>query len=124
MFRNKKIKTIPGVSESKINNLESLLQGDLSEEYKTYLREFGTVSVDGRDIFGLGSDKYFNAFNKTEELQQQFSLNKTFVVIEDVGTEGMFIVLKTNSGLIYEWTPNGHLKEIYKSFNDFIENDF
>lgn len=124
MFKNQKIKTIPGVSDSEIHKLESLIKGKLPEEYKEYLRKYGCVSLDGRDVFGLGNEKYFNTFNTTKELQKQFNLNNTFVVIEEVGTETMFIVLKTTNGLIYEWTPNGHLKEIYKSFNDFIENDF
>lgn len=123
MFENKNIKTIPGVSAEKIDLLESIIDGKLPEDYKTYLRDFGLVSVEGRDLYGLGSAIYFNTYNKTKELQEKFNLRKDFVVIEDVGTEGMFIMLKTN-GLVYEWTPTGHLKEIYKSFSDFILNDF
>jgi hypothetical protein len=124
MFENKNIKTIPGVSDSEINKLEQITKGELPEDYKMYLRNYGLVSLEGRDIFGLGNDKYFNTLKITKELQDQFNLDKSYVLIEDVGTESMYIVLKTTNGFIYEWTPNGHLKEIYKSFSDFIQNDF
>lgn len=123
MFKNVDNK-IPGVSSEKISKLEEIIEGKLPQDYILYLKQYGFVSTQGRDIFGLGNEKFFNALKKTKELQDGFGLKKNLVVLEDVGTESMYLVLNTIDGYVYEWTPSGNFKKIYESFNEFIENDF
>ena len=123
MFKNID-NSISGVSSKQIIKLEEIIDGKLPSDYIEYLKQYGFVSLKGRDVFGLGNEKFFNALKKTKELQDNFGLKKNFVVLEDVGTESMFLVLNTTNGSVYEWTPSGNVKKIYESFKDYVENDF
>jgi len=123
MFKNID-NSISGVSSKQIIKLEEIIDGKLPSDYIEYLKQYGFVSLKGRDVFGLGNQKFFNALKKTKELQDNFGLKKNFVVLEDVGTESMFLVLNTTNGSVYEWTPSGNVKKIYESFKDYVENDF
>lgn len=115
---------IPGVSSEQISQLERIIDNKLPQDYKTFLKEFGFVSLKGRNILGLGSEKFFNTLKTTKELQNNFNLEKNFIVLEDVGTESMYLVLNTSDNSVYEWTPSGNVKKIYNSFKDFTEKDF
>ncbi len=116
--------SMPGVSSQQISKLESILDGELPKDYVNYLKEYGFVSINGRDLYGLGHEKFFNTLKKTLELQQNFNLSKYFVVIENLGIGGIYIMLNTYNGSIYEWSINGIEKKIYKSFETFLENEF
>ena len=115
--------SIPGVSPKEITKLENIVEGSLPKDYKGYLAKYGFMSLKGRDIFGLG-DKKFNTLSETKKLQKDFKLAKNFVALENVGTDGMYVVLNTKDGAVYEWTPQGHSKKVYPSFSKFIEKDF
>ncbi|WP_159019848.1 SMI1/KNR4 family protein [Algibacter sp. L3A6] len=123
MFKNID-NSISGVSSKQIIKLKEIIDGKLPSDYIEYLKQYGFVSLKGRDVFGLGNEKFFNALKKTKELQDNFGLKKNFVVLEDVGTESMYLVLNTINGSVYEWTPSGNVKKIYESFKDYVENDF
>ncbi|QXP65737.1 SMI1/KNR4 family protein [Polaribacter sp. AHE13PA] len=123
MFKNID-NSIPGVSIQQISKLEEVIEGELPKDYIEYLKQYGFVSLQGRDLFGLGNDKFFNVLKETKELQDNFNLTKNFVALESVGTDVMYLVLNTSNGCVYEWVPSGEVKKIYKSFKEFIENDF
>ncbi|MHB0756258.1 SMI1/KNR4 family protein [Polaribacter sp. M15] len=123
MFKNID-NSIPGVSSKQIITLEEIIDGKLPSDYIEFLKQYGFVSLKGRDIFGLGNKKFFNALKKTKELQDNFCLKKNFIVLEDVGTDSMYLVLNTSNSSVYEWIPSGKMKKIYDSFKDYVENDF
>lgn len=123
MFKNID-NSIPGVSSNQISTLEQIITGELPQDYREFLEEYGFVSLQGRTILGLGNEKFFNTLKTTQELQSNLGLEKNFIVLEDVGTESMYLVLNTNNGNIYEWIPSGKIKKIYNSFKEFTEKDF
>lgn len=123
MFKNID-NSIPGVSSKQISQLEEIIEGELPLDYLEYLKQYGFVSLQGRDLFGLGNDKFFNTLKETKGLQDNFNLKKTLVTLENVGTQSMYLVLNTTNGSVYEWTPSGNLKKIYNSFKEFTEKDF
>lgn len=116
--------SIPGVSIQQISKLEEIIEGELPQDYIKYLKQYGFVSLQGRDLYGLGNEKFFNALKKTKELQTNFKLDKNLIVIEDVGTGGLYLVLNVTNQGVYEWEPSGMMKKIYESFTEFIKNDF
>jgi hypothetical protein len=110
MFKNID-NSIPGVSIQQISKLEEVIEGELPKDYIEYLKQYGFVSLQGRDLFGLGNDKFFNVLKETKELQDNFNLTKNFVALESVGTDVMYLVLNTSNGCVYEWVPSGEVKK-------------
>lgn len=123
-FKAKIDNSIPGVTNKEIENLKGIINGKLPQDYINYLKEYGFVSLQGRDLYGLGSNKFFNTFKKTKELQLNFNLAKHLIVLEDLGIGDMYLLLNLKDQGVYKWRPNGIMKKIYGSFSEFLKKDF
>lgn len=56
-----------GASEEQIIRAEKRLELKFPEEYKDYVKKFGTISFLGNEWTGLNVDGYLNVVNMTED---------------------------------------------------------
>ena len=121
------IKQIPNLrktqscSDKDISLAETKLNLKFAEDYKIYLKTFGSISFNSNELTGLNIEKYNNVIDLTlqeRNLNSKFPLN--FYVIHNIGNEGI-LVLQDNSGNIYEYYNNSYTK-IYPSFSKYISS--
>ncbi|TKI71895.1 hypothetical protein FC756_03620 [Lysinibacillus mangiferihumi] len=121
LFENVKVFSTGGVSVSEVEKAEKELSVSFPEEYKELLVEYGAVSVGTHEIAALGVEGYLNVVELTKEervLSPENDLEE-YIVIQNIGSEGMLIVLDSE-GNVYEYV-NGEFKQIYKDFFSYLK---
>ena len=112
-----------GISEEKIQKVEELLNVNLPESYKWFLRNYGYGSLYGVKILGWGkSDEEIPVVEDTVAYRQ-LGLPSNFIVVENVG-EWMYC-LNCDDGRICMWSPwNPNFDYCYNDFYDFLFTQF
>lgn len=121
LFENKKVFSTGGVSVSEVEKAEKELAVSFPEEYKELLLEYGAISVGTHEIAALGVEGYLNVVVLTKEERQLAPNNdlEEYIVIQNIGSEGMLIVLDSG-GNVFEYA-NGKHKQIYKDFYSYLK---
>ena len=109
-----------GASEEQIIRAEKRLELKFPEEYKDYVKKFGTISFLGNEWTGLNVDGYLNVVNMTEE---ERALNKFFpkkyFVIENIGVDRMLII-SNEKGEIYT-IQYDKIKFLCNSLSEYLD---
>ncbi|MDM5461102.1 SMI1/KNR4 family protein [Bacillus cereus] len=122
VMKEKGAKYIGGVSAAEIKQAEEKLQFNFPEQYKKFLSELGIISLNGHEVFGLGTSGYLNVVESTlEEQQFEEALTTDYIVIENMGSEGILILLHKD-GMVYE-CANGSVKLIFNSLVDYLNQE-
>lgn len=121
LFENKKVFSTGGVSTSEVESAEKELGTIFPEEYKELLVQYGAISVGTHEIAALGVEGYLNVVQLTKEERQLAPNNdlEIYIVIQNIGSEGLLIVLDSE-GNVYEYA-NGEFKLIYKDFYSYLK---
>lgn len=121
LFENKEVFSTGGVEKSEVEKAEKELSIDFPEEYKELLVEYGAISVGSHEIAALGVEGHLNVVELTKN-ERGLSSTKNleeYIVIENIGSEGLLIVLDSE-GNVYEYA-NGHFRHIYKDFSSYLK---
>lgn len=114
------IRVIGGCTGDQIKEAEKELELIFPEEYREYLKNFGTIRFNGVELCGLNVTGYLNVVEATE---QEKSVNPEFpkgmFVIEDLGVDARLIICD-EKGNIYLFQRNKK-KLICTSFLEYIE---
>lgn len=90
-----------GKDDGKIQEVEEKLGLKFSEEYKKYLRKYGSVSYENHELTGLNRSKRLNVVDCTfEQRKSNDCLLPDMYVVEDLGIDGI-IVLQRSDGTVY-----------------------
>ena len=109
-----------GASEEQIIRAEKRLELKFPEEYKDYVKKFGTISFLGNEWTGLNVDGYLNVVNMTEEeraLNEFFP--KKYFVIENIGVDRMLII-SDEKGKIYT-IQYDKIKFLCNSLSEYLD---
>lgn len=113
--------TIKPATNKQITDAELQLRVSFSEEYKTYLKEFGTIMADGIELTGIAKSEHRSVVSLTE---QERALNPnvphTMYVIENTCVDGI-IIWQDTKGKIYRTNPESKPKKIADSLVEYIE---
>ncbi|MGG3449768.1 SMI1/KNR4 family protein [Domibacillus aminovorans] len=110
-----------GASEQEIVTAEQKLGVTFPETYRTILAEFGSLENGSDEIFGLGVEGYLNVVESTLEERKlaKGDLDK-YVVIQNLGIDGLLIVIDENDN-VYEYA-NGNFKNLLSTTAEYIES--
>ena len=123
LFDKYSIESSGGVEKTIIEAAENELGFKFSDDFIEYLNVYGTVELNGSELFGLGVDGYRNivrATNKEKSLSENFP--SKCVVIYNMGINNLLILLGED-GCIYEYTPRS-INKIYNSFSQWVLSEF
>ena len=110
-----------GVSEIEIKRAEEQLGLTFAEDYRSYLKEYGMISFDGREITGLGVVEHMNVVKVTiDERTINKKIANSMYVIEKLGYENITI-LQDLDGQIYEMYAD-KIKKIANSLEEYLAN--
>lgn len=103
-----------------IESAEKELGLKFANEYKEYLREFGSVLADDVEITGIAKAKNRNVIAVTKrEWDLNPQVEHSMYVVENLAIEGI-IIWQDENGKIYETSPNQKVKKIADSLADYI----
>lgn len=109
-----------GASDSAIEVAEKELGLKFAPDYKLYLRKFGLVAFDGRELTGLGAANHVNVVTVTKNLRENScEIPTDFYVIEETGIDGLTI-FQNSEGHIYQSFFNGKPERIYNSLYEYL----
>ncbi|MBR2835967.1 MAG: SMI1/KNR4 family protein [Coriobacteriales bacterium] len=103
-----------------IEAAERRLDVVFSDEYRSYIKEYGVVSVNGHELTGICSHSRLNVVDVT---LQERSLNplvpQQYYVIENSCMDGI-IVWQDQTGTVYQTAPNSEPIKLCDSLLDYI----
>lgn len=112
--------SLKGASEDEIIESERRLKLVFSEEYKTYLSQFGAVMADRVELTGIAKSEYRNVVSVTlQERELNINIPNDMYVIENTGIDGI-VIWQNASGKIYQTSPNTQPREIAKTLSDYL----
>lgn len=108
--KNQTLEYIGGCSTKDLENAELKLELKFPKEYKNLLLEFGVISFNSHEWFGLNVTGYLNVIEST---LSERKLNNKFpsdcFVLENLGIDGVLILVDSNEN-VYEW--NGYENKV------------
>ncbi|MDT9490633.1 SMI1/KNR4 family protein [Streptococcus mutans] len=121
-----KINSIPNLyktqpaSEEQIINAESRLGLQFSDDFKEYLKKFGSISFYGTEWMGLNTDEFCDVILTTLEARQLYDNfpNDKFIV-EDLHIDDI-IIISDSEGNTYQW-QGGTVEKVYNSLLGYLE---
>lgn len=115
-----KMACVGRTSEDAITSAEKALQIRFSNEYRSYLAEFGAVSARRLELTGIISVEYCNVVSATKvawELNPQAP--RTMYVVENTYIDGV-VIWQDSAGIVYQTTPNSAPKKIASSLAEYV----
>ena len=108
-------------SQIEISEAENQLCLHFSDEYKTYLAEFGEVSAMGLELTGIIDANYINVVSATKEKWGMYpQVPHNFYVVEDTTIDGV-VIWQDDKGIIYKTTPNSEPIKIAETLTDYLK---
>ena len=109
------------VSETDIFEAEEFLGLSFSPEYRSYLKAFGAVSVNGREITGICNSDRLNVVSVTLEEWLNNQVPNDWYVIEQLNIDGI-LIWQDSKGSIYKTAPGCTSQKIASSLLEYIES--
>lgn len=108
-----------GVSDEEITAAEQQLGMKFPKTYRAILKEFGSLEIGSDEIFGLGVEGYLNVVETTiEERELAKGELDNYIVIQNLGIEGILIVVDENDN-VYEY-KTGDFKNLLSTTAEYI----
>ncbi|MFQ7292396.1 MAG: SMI1/KNR4 family protein [Monoglobales bacterium] len=109
-------------TEVQITDAELQLRVIFADEYKEYLKAFGSIMADGIELAGIAKAEHRNVVSLTKkERELNPKVPHTMYVIENTCVDGIIIWQDTN-GSIYQTTPNAEPLKIASSLEEYLSN--
>ena len=112
----------PGVpaSEDQIQAIETRLGLAFPDEYRQYLRSFGSLDIGGDELIGISRADDLNVVHEYPRLVSNYKMPTDLIPIQS-GYGHSFTCLRGTDGCVVWWEPNAAaLTAISDSLSDFI----
>ena len=110
-----------GVTEEAIREAENQLVTVFSKEFKLYLKTYGIVAFDGRELTGLSKAKRTNVVDVTEANRDRFELiPKDAYVVEETNFEGAVVWQKPDGEIICSF-PDNSVHHLADSLQEYLD---
>lgn len=108
-------------TDEQVNSAENILNTTFSDDFRDYLKTYGTIAYLGHELVGISDTEYLNVVNATSE-ERDFVENipKAWYVVERLNVDGI-VIWQSSSGEIYQTAPNSEPKKIYDSLAYYID---
>lgn len=111
------------VTDSDIKELEDKLNLKLDKSMCLYLKDICLFSYKDKEFLGLGVKGYRNILKATlEERELNDSFPKDCLVLQNVGVDGLLVLVNTK-GQVIEWTTSGNNKIVSNNLEKFLINE-
>ena len=105
---------------TEINKAEKDLNLKFSEEYKSYLLNYGFATYEGHELTGICKAKRLNVVEVTKaERNNNPNVPNDCYVIETANIDGI-VIWQNEDGLIFQSSPNTNSVELYNSLCEYI----
>ncbi len=108
------------VSDNEISKFEQILSIKFGHEYEKFLKEFGCLSVDYLEFYGIcgNNNSIPSAIHATKVMRREINnFSKDLIVVMETG-DGSFYALDSNDNVYFcNYT---RCKRIDKTFKEFI----
>lgn len=109
-----------GISKDMVKQAEQEIGVDFSEDYKTYLFNYGIAAVNGHELTGLGSSERVNVVLVTQEIRNRFEVPPMdMYVVENDNIDGV-IYWQDTTGTIYMSINQSEPRPVAHSLMEFI----
>lgn len=107
--------------DGEVDKVEKMLGVKFSDEYRSILKTFGFVCVDGHEITGIANAKRINVYDVTmkERANNDCDLSGLYVV-EQTHIDGV-VIWQSASGEVYQTVAGTEPEKIYDSLLKYIE---
>ena len=113
---------LKGISNQEIIDAEKELNLSFSNEYKSYLKEFGVASFDGHEWTGICKSNRLNVVHVTNlEMMRNSLVPKEFYVIEQTNIDDV-VIWQNKEGEVYQSTSISNSLKIANSLVDYLNN--
>lgn len=116
------LRYVKGASNNDIIAAEKQLGISFANDYKDYLKKYGTIIAKNVELTGLNVSLRINVVNvtlKERELNDDFP--EGMYVIENISINGI-LILQSESSEVYEFIPHNKLKKISNNLSEYILN--
>ena len=108
------------VTDDQISFAEKALHLTFSDDFKEYLRPFGTATFDGKELTGICPSDRLNVVTVTQHARNFYNnFPMEAYVIEELLLDHLLIIQKTN-GVIYSFGPDNSETKIADSLIDYL----
>lgn len=121
-IKNLNIDYAKSVSDEQINIFEKELNISFGNEFKTYLKEFGCISKDYLEFYGICGDNNSipSAIFATKSMRNNVSgFSKDLIVFYEIGEGSFYCVDSMDKVFLCDYDK---VEDIKTSFKDFIIN--
>ena len=111
-------------SEEEIRDAEQELGVDFAEEYKEYLRCFGTAIIEDHEFCGICQSPRLNVVDVTLHEREVLANHKCdfMYVVEKLGIDDLSI-WQDSKGVVYCSSPQTQVKKIAESLYNYLYNE-
>jgi len=116
------------VDESRIEQIENMLDVTLPEDYKWFVRNFGHGGIAGVEILGVAKTEIPTCVRYTQRYREEHGLPRSLIVIENCD-EWVFCLdtseLNNGECPVIDWDYLGNVGvQRYKNFYTFLLDEF
>lgn len=111
---------LQGIENATVQQMQSRVGVTFPEDYATFLKHYGALSVNSHEIFGHAPGSHMDVVENTLQERERTEGLGQFVVIENTGFDGILLVMDESSR-IYEYDTKT-LIAIHASFEDFLNS--
>ncbi len=109
-----------GANDEEIKIIEKRLDLRFSDEYYTYLKEFGVASAGNHEFTGICSSPRLNVADVTiSERENNPDIPKDWYVLEQANIDGI-VIWQNQKGEVYQTQPCREIKMIANSIVEYI----
>ncbi|MGE7673450.1 SMI1/KNR4 family protein [Lysinibacillus sp. NPDC094403] len=121
ILKNEDITTVGAIDDDIIVQAEKELDMVFPNSYRKIVKQYGVISAGTDEIFGLGVSGYLNVIETTKEerILANGDLDK-YVVIQNLGVEGILIVVDENDN-VFEFV-NGEFTNLFSTTEEYIKS--
>lgn len=112
--------SLAGATEDQITDAESALGLTFSEEYRTYLANFGAASFDGHELTGIVKSPHLNVVNVTfDEKQKHPDIPDDWYVVEQLHIDDVSIWQSSN-GEVFQLLPGAAPMQLATTLASYV----
>lgn len=109
-----------GASAEEIGKAEKALGLKFADDYKDYLRQFGSVSCGGHELTGFSEEESLDVVRVTlENIKKNPKVNMPLYVVEETHIDGI-VIWQAPSGEIFQSEYKEVPQKIYESLVDYV----
>jgi hypothetical protein len=112
-----------GASDTEVEKAQQELSVTFAEDYKEYLRAFGSASANGHEFTGIIQSKRLSVVEATKNAKAKNPcLPKNLYLIEDTGIDRI-LIWQDEKGILYQTVGTNNPEPLKGSFAEYVSSD-